>query len=119
MEPEASEEDSPVLTDNPSESRFEIRVGRELAGFIQYHRRGGQLINLVHTEVGDKFQGAGIAGQVARFALDTARREHLEVLPSCPYVRSWIKRHPDYLDLVPEDRRAEFGLGGGEGESRA
>lgn len=129
MEAEARHEEPPVLSDNQSASRFEIRVGGELAGFIQYHRRGGQLINLIHTEVGDKFQGAGIAGRIARFALDTARREHLDVLPTCPYVRAWIKRHPDYLDLVPEDRRAETGLDesgldgsgldGSEGESRA
>lgn len=113
MEADARHEESPVLSDNQAESRFEIRVGGELAGLIQYRRRGGQLIELIHTEVGDTFQGAGIAGQIARFALDTARREHLGVLPACPYVRGWIKRHPDYLDLVPEDDRA------GEGESRA
>lgn len=98
------------LTDNPDESRFEIRVGGELAGVIQYHRRGDQLINLIHTEVSDEFQGAGLAGKLARFALDTARREHLDVLPTCQYVRSWITRHPDYADLVPADRRAEFGI---------
>jgi hypothetical protein len=32
------------------------------------------------------------------------------VLPSCPFVRSWIARHEDYLDLVPTDRRGEFDL---------
>lgn len=102
--------EAPVLTDDQAASKFEIRVGGEVAGYIMYHRRGSRQINLVHTEVGDKFQGAGIAGKLARFALDTARQEHLEVLPSCPYVRGWIAKHPDYLDLVPEDRRAEFGL---------
>jgi predicted GNAT family acetyltransferase len=32
------------------------------------------------------------------------------VLPYCPYNDSWIKKHPEYTDLVPRDRRADFGL---------
>ena len=110
MEAADTPAEEPVLTDNQAASKFEIRVGGEVAGYIQYHRRGSELINLVHTEVSGKFQGAGIAGKLARFALDTAREEHLDVLPSCPYIRGWIGKHPGYLDLVPEDRRAEFGL---------
>lgn len=106
MEPTA-----PVVTDNQAESKFEIRVDGELAGFIVYRRlQHEQLINLIHTEVEQRFEGQGLAGQLARFALDTARKEGIGVLPSCPYIRSWIKRHDDYLDLVPEDRRSEFGL---------
>ena len=99
-----------VLSDNQAESKFEIRVGGELAGFVRYHRRGHQSVNLIHTEVDDRFQGQGLAGKLAQFALDTAREEDISVLPSCPYIRGWIKRHPEYLGLVPEDRRAEFGL---------
>jgi len=109
MEQPASEQ-SAVLTDNRAKSRFEIHVGGELAGFVQYTRRG-DVITLVHTEVDDRFQGAGLAGQLARFSLDTAREQQWNVLPSCPYIRSWIERHPGYVDLVPEDRRAGFGLG--------
>lgn len=103
---------APVLSDNPAESRFEIHVDDELAGFVQYHRRGSGLINLIHTEVGDKFQGAGLAGELARFSLDAAREEKRAVLPSCSYIASWIKRHPGYADLVPPGRRADFGLDG-------
>jgi hypothetical protein len=32
------------------------------------------------------------------------------VLPFCPYVASWIRKHPDYADLVPAQRHAEFNL---------
>jgi uncharacterized protein len=99
----------PVVTDNPAESRYEVRVGGELAGFVVYHLRGQQ-ISLIHTEVDPRFQGLGLASHLARFGLDDARKRNLAVLPSCPYVRSWIGKHPDYRDLVPEDRRAEFGV---------
>ena len=98
-----------VVTDDRERSRYEMRVSGELAGFITYHLRG-QAISLIHTEVEPAFQGKGLATHLARFSLDDARTRGLAVLPFCPYVNSWIKKHPDYADLVPEDRRAEFGL---------
>jgi hypothetical protein len=100
---EANRTGAPVVTDNPAESRYELHAGGELAGFVTYHiRHGGAVINLIHTEVDPKFQGAGLAGELARATLDDIRARHLHVLPSCPYIRSWIARHPDYADLVAE-----------------
>ena len=98
-----------VVTDDQAQSRYEMRVKGELAGFLTYHRNG-QAISLIHTEVEPAFQGHGLATHLARFSLDDARKRGLAVLPFCPYVNSWIKKHPDYADLVPQDRRAEFGL---------
>ncbi len=101
--------DTPVVTDDPAASRYEVHVGGELAGFVDYRLRG-QVIDLVHTEVGPRFQGAGLAARLARFSLDDARKRNLSVLPFCPYIRSWIREHPAYAGLVPEARRADFGL---------
>jgi len=111
VEPSGAQAPGPpaVVTDDAAQSRYELRVGDELAGFITYHRQG-QAISLIHTEVESAFQGEGLATRLARFALDDARTRGLAVLPFCPYVNSWIKKHPDYTDLVPADRRAEFGL---------
>jgi predicted GNAT family acetyltransferase len=113
MEPSGTAESlaaqAPVVTDNPEESRYEMRVQGELAGFVTYQRRG-QAISLLHTEVEPAFHGARLATHLARFSLDDARKRDLAVLPFCPYISSWIKKHPEYTDLVPEDRRAEFGL---------
>ena len=97
------------VADNPAASRYELRVDGELAGYINYHIRD-ETISLIHTEVNPGFEGGGLAGRLARYALDDARKRQLAVLPFCPYVRSWIKRHPEYADLVPQDRRAEFDL---------
>ena len=103
--------DAPVVTDNPSTSRYELHVGAELAGFVQYRlRRGDAVISLVHTQVDPAFEGQGLAGRLARFGLDDARSRGLAVLPFCPYINSWIKKHPEYADLVPPDRRGDFGL---------
>ena len=100
---------APTVTDNPDASRYEMHVGDELAGIISY-RLQDATISLLHTEIEPVFQGAHLAGHLARFALDDARERGLVVLPFCPYVGSWIKKHPEYVDLVPQDRRPGFGL---------
>ena len=105
----AHEADVSVVTDNAAQSQFEIHVGGERAGLVRYNLREGTL-TLIHTEVGDKFQGLGLASRLARAVLDSARERGLAVLPYCPYIAGWIRKHPDYRDLVPEDGREKFGL---------
>jgi len=101
-------EDIPVV-DVPDRSRFEIQVGGEVAGFTEYRRRPG-LIAFIHTLIDPRFEGQGLAAQLVRTALTDAHGERLSVLPFCPFVRSYIARHTEYLDLVPEDMRATFDL---------
>jgi len=108
---ESAATDPVVVTDNPAASRYELHVGTELAGFVEYRLRAHDaVISLIHTEVEPAFQGAHLATRLARFSLDDARERGLAVLPYCPYISSWITKHPDYADLVPADQRAEFGL---------
>ena len=108
---ESADTNTPVVADNPAASRYELHVGTELAGFVTYLlRKHDTVISLLHTEVEPAYQGAHLATQLARFSLDDARERGLAVLPFCPYFASWIRKHPEYADLVPPDRRAEFGL---------
>jgi uncharacterized protein len=100
----------PDVVDVDARHRYEIRVDGETAGFAEYHRRGSSTISFTHTVVDDAHAGQGLAGRLARAALDDARAQGLAVLPFCPFVRGWIAKHPDYVDLVPEDRRGEFEL---------
>lgn len=57
-------------------------------------------IAFLHTEVPESFRGPGIAGALARAGLEFAREQKLGVVPYCPFVRSYIKRHPEYEALV-------------------
>ena len=97
------------ITDQRGESRFEARIDGELAGFVTYKRAPGR-ISFMHTEVDKAFEGHGVASKLVTEVLDGARAAGLEVLPFCPFVKGYIARHPEYLDLVPEDQRAKFGL---------
>ena len=98
-----------VVADAPERRRFEATVDGELAGFLVYREKKG-LLALIHTEVEERFEGRGLGGRLARFALDQARAKGLQVLPFCPFVNAWMKRHPEYVDLVPESYRANFEL---------
>jgi predicted GNAT family acetyltransferase len=104
-----SEETQAVVRDVPAEERFEVRVGGELAGFAEYRRRG-DLIAFIHTEVDPAFEGRGLGSSLIVYALDSARDAGLSVLPFCPFVRGFVDRHHDYLDLVPAAQREQFGL---------
>jgi predicted GNAT family acetyltransferase len=86
--------------DNPDESRFEAFVAGELAGFSAY-LRAGSTITFVHTEVDDAYEGKGVGSDLVRQSLDQVR-EHpgLRVAASCPFVRAWLREHPDYQDLT-------------------
>ena len=97
------------VTDNPDKARFEIVADGELAGFVQYHLRDGE-IAFTHTQTDDRFRGHGLGSQLVRTALDAARARQLAVLPYCPFVLSWITEHSEYAELVPADRREQFGL---------
>ncbi|MCW2819761.1 MAG: hypothetical protein JWR42_2548 [Marmoricola sp.] len=92
------------VEDNPSEQRWEARLDGELAGFVVYRldeTDDEPVVDLVHTEVDNRFEGHGIGSALARAALDGARREgSRRVVASCPFIAAWIERHPDYTDLL-------------------
>ena len=88
-----------VFVDSPDHHRYELRSGDEVVGFLVY-RLGDGVITLVHTEVDPAHSGQGHAATLARGALDDARSRGLAVVPSCPYVASYIEKHPEYADLV-------------------
>jgi predicted GNAT family acetyltransferase len=95
--------DDVVVTNNETAHRYEARVDGQLA-MITYEQRGDRIV-FIHTEVPAALQGRGIAATMARVALDDARARHLAVIPRCPYVASYIRRHPEYADLVPPGER--------------
>jgi len=94
-----------AISNNVAESRYEIRVGDVVAGFAAYHLRPGR-ITFTHTEIADEFEGQGIASLLAVGALDAARAAGLLVTPLCPFIAAYIRRHPEYLDIV--DPAADF-----------
>ena len=68
--------------------------------FGDYEVRDGAVV-FTHTEVEDAFEGQGVGSTLVKAALDNVRElGGRGVRTLCPFVRSWIDRHPDYADLV-------------------
>ncbi|MGH2406653.1 MAG: GNAT family N-acetyltransferase [Candidatus Limnocylindrales bacterium] len=108
------------IIDVPEAGRYEARGEGQLVGILEYIVKRGR-IALVHTEVLPELEGRGIAAALAKFALADARRQGLPVVPSCPYVRAYLERHPEERD-VPASAPARAGRsarqGGGTEDER-
>ena len=89
-----------TVRDNPDEQRFEaIDESGELLAISTYRRYEDRIV-FVHTEVSDDAEGQGVGSDLVRTALDQVREEGLRVVAQCPFVKEWIRRHPDYADLT-------------------
>ena len=88
-----------VVRDNPDGGRYELFVDEQLGGLATYSL-SGQTMTIPHTEVQSRFEGQGLGACLARFALDDARDRGLRVVPRCPFIAAYIKRHPEYADLI-------------------
>ena len=101
-------EAEPVVADNPERKRYEIALDGQLAGFTAYRDHGGTL-TFTHTEVAEEFEGRGLGSQLVRRTLDDVRRRGLHIRPMCPFVRSFVADHHEYLDLVEPELRSTYG----------
>jgi predicted GNAT family acetyltransferase len=97
---------APQVRDNASLHRYELEVDGFTA-FVRY-RRTPDAIRFIHTEVPEGLAGKGIGSRLARHVLDAARAEGLHVVPVCPFIAAWMKKHPEYDDLlVSAEARAD------------
>lgn len=90
------------LSDNPPARRYEAHLREQLAGFSEYRLSPGRIV-FFHTLIEPELEGRGIGSRLVRFELDDVRARGLRVTPRCPFVRAFIKRHPEYADLVAGD----------------
>lgn len=92
------------IVDNAAVSRYEALLGKELVGFSEYRALRDRRV-FVHTEVDERYEGLGYGRLLIKAALDDARTRGLKVTPICPFMAAYIKRHPEYDDLVSWGRR--------------
>ena len=86
----------------PEAERYEIHVDGRVAGFTEAHPRGDDLVLMPHTEVDDAYEGHGLASTLVAGALDDIRRRGLRIVVTCPYIRRFLRKHPEFRDLVAE-----------------
>jgi len=88
------------VRDNPEMHRFELEVDGSLA--VAKYMRHGDVFTFTHTEVPPALGGRGVGSKLAQGALDLVRASGGRVAAQCPFIASWIARHPGYRDLLVE-----------------
>lgn len=86
---------------NKEQQRFEMEVDGSVA-FIEY-REKGKKIYLVHTETPPELEGQGVASALVNKTLHYLEQHHLQLVPLCTFVQSYLKRHPEWNRLVVEE----------------
>ncbi|MCW2134046.1 GNAT family N-acetyltransferase [Arthrobacter sp. VKM Ac-2550] len=100
-----------TLVHAPERHRYELHDGDATIGFTIYRRLqpGQDQVVFVHTEVDDAYAGQGLASKLARFALDDVKASGRRILPLCPYIAAFVRKHHEYDDVldVPAQGEAE------------
>ncbi|NQX27411.1 N-acetyltransferase [Microbacteriaceae bacterium VKM Ac-2854] len=83
-----------IVTDVSDRSRFEITVDGVLAGYAVYVRSGERVV-FTHTVVGEEWGGQGLGSILAREALASVAAVGGIVVPRCPFIAAYLRKHPD------------------------
>jgi predicted GNAT family acetyltransferase len=91
-----------VVRDNPPELRYEALADGRVVGLIRYRKEPGVLV-LAHSEIDLELESTGVGSELVRGAFADIRARGLRVVPHCPFVLDYIRRHPEEADLVGAD----------------
>jgi predicted GNAT family acetyltransferase len=91
-----------AVTHKPARSRYELRDDGHLLGFTEYRERDDGVLVFPHTVIPKPTRGAGYGATLVGGALDDVRRQGRRIVPECPFVRRFVREHPDYQDLLAE-----------------
>ncbi|QNS08081.1 GNAT family N-acetyltransferase [Streptomyces xanthii] len=90
---------TPVVQRVDARHRYTIEVDGKPAGFTAYRDRDDRRV-FFHTEIDDAFAGQGLAAILVREALDDVRAAGKRIVPVCPYVAKFLKKHEEYADIT-------------------
>lgn len=96
-----------VLINVPDASRYELREGDELLGFIDYRPAGDSVI-VAHTEVPEEQEGKGIGGALVRGVFEQLAADGKTVIPVCPFAAAYVSRHPELVEYLAPSWRGRF-----------
>lgn len=99
---------SEALRNNQQQHRFELDHEGHTAILSYRQNKGSKRIYLVHTEVPTPIRNQGVGQRLIREVLEYIRETGLKVVPLCPLVVAYLKRHPDYFSLIDDSKKADF-----------
>jgi predicted GNAT family acetyltransferase len=90
-----------TVNDNAADQRFELEVEGGVV-FADY-KREGYILHILHVEAPMQLRGTGAAGRLMEGIMQFARAHKEKVNPICSYAAAWLRRNPDYAELVYGD----------------
>jgi predicted GNAT family acetyltransferase len=85
---------------HPERNRFIITLAPDAEAFIEYRRRPDGVLDLEHTVVPSAWRKKGIGSDLVRGTMEIARREGYRVIPSCPFIDTWLRSNAEFADLA-------------------
>ena len=98
----------PEIHDNTEATRYELTVDGQTAVVIYNKVAGGLLIT--ETIVPVPLEGRGIASRMAKHVLADLKQRDMVILPTCPFFAGYLKKHPEYAEVVHPSYRIALGL---------
>jgi uncharacterized protein len=100
-----------TVVDNEAAHRFEIYSAGQLAAFTRYRREEPATFAFTHTATIPAYAGHGVGTALVAEVMVRMRAGGFSVLPYCPFVNAYLRKHPEDADLVPAQQRRRFGVG--------
>ena len=87
------------IRNNTHHRRFEAETDGKLS-IVEYRRVDDETLALTHTEVDPSLEGRGIGSTLVEGVLEYMEQNNLKIVPLCPFVSAYLKRHPDWNRVV-------------------
>ena len=87
------------VVNNKRYFRYEIALANDEYAYLEYRWKKGDMV-LMHTLVPKEERGKGYAAELVKYAFEDLRQRGLKAIVYCPFVTAYLKKHPEYDDLV-------------------
>ncbi len=87
------------VKDNARKHRFELDYADKVA-IVEYRKLDDETLALTHTEVDPSLEGQGVGSHLVKGVLEYVDRNNLRIVPACPFITAYLKRHPDWKRVV-------------------
>ena len=90
------------ITHNTEKRSFELQVDGHKAT-LMYNPVKPSVWSLNHTYVPAQLEGQGIGSKLVKHVLTHCENNDIRIIPRCPFIDAYIRRHPEWKDLVHEE----------------
>jgi predicted GNAT family acetyltransferase len=82
-----------------NEQKFYVLISDQEC-FLNYRTISDNIVEYYRTFVPLSLRNKGIAAKLVKFALNHARENNQKIIPSCPYIASYVDHHPQWQSII-------------------